>query len=98
MGNGGPGRTGPGGKLLQGIVLYHFETRSRDAVSRKIRESTPVRGEEAAEEEANHIGAMGKFRSLWRLTRVDREYSDLLIRLSCVYVYGLSVAEHVIPS
>jgi hypothetical protein len=48
--------------------LYYLETRSMDTVSRKIRESTPVRGEEAAEEETDHPGAMGKFHSLWRMT------------------------------
>ena len=66
--NGRPGWTGPGGTLLPGIVLHFFETRARDTVSRKIRESTPVRGEEATEEETDHPGAMGKFRSLWRMT------------------------------
>jgi hypothetical protein len=35
----------------------------------KICESTPIRGEEAAEEEADHLGEMGELRPLWCMTQ-----------------------------
>ncbi|KAH9057681.1 CHAT domain-containing protein [Lactarius vividus] len=39
-----------------------------DSVSRKVCESAPVRGKEAAEEETDEAGEMGEFRSLWCVT------------------------------
>jgi hypothetical protein len=70
VGDGGRRWSGAGGEFLQGVVL-ELETRSGNTVSRTIRESTPVRGEEVAEEETDRPGEMGQFRSLWCMSQHD---------------------------
>ncbi len=55
----------------------------------KVCESPRFRGEEAAEEETDHPGEMGEFRSLWCMTGVICEYSGLFeygLRAYCLSV------------
>ena len=48
--------------------FFEFGARTGGTILRTICESAPVRGEEVAEEETDHPGEMGEFRSLWCMT------------------------------